>query len=180
MLNVKEMEKELLKKEAALDELIRKNREIVRITATSIKEMHSGNLGEAKKLLSSAEKEIKALSKSISGHNMGIDHIMQEYCEAKVLLSAIERAEIPGNKELGVSPEVYLNGLLDCIGEFKREMYEGLRKGDRKKAEYYFNLMDKTYDELLPLKFSNALLPDFRRKQDVARMQLEQARGELL
>ena len=36
------------------------------------------------------------------------------------------------------------------------------------------------FDELLPLRFSNAILPEFRRKQDSARHQIEQARGELL
>lgn len=180
MLDVKEIEKELLKKEAVLDELIKKNREIVRITANSIKEMHAGNPENAKKLLQTAEAEIKALSKEVQKHGMDINHIMQEYAEAKILLCAIEKKEIPSSGDLGATPEAYLNGLLDATGELKREMYECLRKGKRNDAEYYFNLMEKIYDELLPLKFSNALLPDFRRKQDVARIQLEQARGELL
>ncbi|MDD5337307.1 MAG: hypothetical protein PHS02_02385 [Candidatus ainarchaeum sp.] len=180
MLDIKEIEKSLIKKEAVLDELIRKNREIVRITANSIKEMHAGNLEEAKKLLDAGEKEMKAISAEVSKYGMDSNHIMQEYAEARLLLFAIERKELPGSRELGVAPEPYLTGLLDCMGELKRQMYESLRKGKRKDAEYYFELMEKIYDELLPLKFSSALLPDFRRKQDVARMQIEQARGELL
>jgi len=59
-------------------------------------------------------------------------------------------------------------------------MYEALRKNNRKEAEEFFAMMEAIYDELLPLRFSNAILPDFRRKQDVARIQIEQARGELL
>lgn len=180
MLDIKGIEQGLMKKEAVLDELIKKNREIVRMTANSIKEMHAGRIDAAKKLLESAEKEIKTLSKEAGKHGMDLNHIMQEYAEAKILLSAIERKELPSSGELGVTPESYLNGLLDSMGELKREMYECLRKGKKEGAEYYFGLMEKIYDELLPLKFSNALLPDFRRKQDVARMQIEQARGELL
>ncbi len=180
MLDIKEIERNLLKKESALDELIRKNRDIVRLTANSIKEMHAGDLGAAKKLLQLAEAEIKALSKQAQKHGMDLNHIMQEYAEAKILLCAVERKELPSSQDLGVTPESYLNGLLDCIGELKREMYESLRKGKKKDAGYYFGLMEGIYDELLPFKFSNALLPDFRRKQDVARMQIEQARGELL
>jgi len=70
--------------------------------------------------------------------------------------------------------------LLDSMGELKREMYESIRKGRKKDAEEYFALMEEIFDALLPLRFSNAVLPDFRRKQDVARIQIEQARGELL
>ncbi len=123
---------------------------------------------------------MNALSKEARKHGMDTNHIMQEYSEARILLFAIEKKDLPGSDELGVTPEAYLSGLLDCMGELKREMYESLRKGKRKDAEYFFSLMEKIYDELLPLKFSNALLPDFRRKQDVARIQIEQARGELL
>jgi translin len=180
MLNIKEIEGGLMKKEAVLDELIKKNREIVRLTANSIKEMHAGELGAARKLLSQAESEISTLSKQAEKHGMDLNHIMQEYAEAKILLAAIERKDLPSSTDLGATPEAYLNGLLDATGELKRQMYECLRKGKKKDAEYYFGLMEKIYDELLPLKFSNALLPDFRRKQDVARMQIEQARGELL
>jgi len=62
----------------------------------------------------------------------------------------------------------------------KREMYESIRKNKKKDAEKYFALMEEIFDALLPLRFSNAILPEFRRKQDVARIQIEQARGELL
>lgn len=37
-------------------------------------------------------------------------------------------------------------------------------------------MVESIYDELVPLKFSNALLPDFRRKQDVARIRIEAER----
>ncbi|MEW6528440.1 MAG: hypothetical protein AB1391_00980 [Candidatus Micrarchaeota archaeon] len=184
MLNIKEIEENLIKKEAILDELIKKNREIVRITANSIKEMHAGNIDNAKILLENAEAQIKILSEKAQNHDMGINHninhIMQEYAEAKLLFFAIEKKELPSSTELGITPEAYLNALLDSIGEFKREMYESLRKGKKEDALYYFELMEIVYNELLPFKFSNALLPDFRRKQDVARIQIEQARGELL
>ena len=70
-------------------------------------------------------------------------------------------------------------GFLMQTGELKREMYESLRrKGHRKGAESYFKMMPGGHFTtlLLPLRFSNAVLPEFRRKQDVARIQLEQAR----
>lgn len=180
MLNIKEIEEDLLKKEKVLDEIFSRNREMVRLSANAIKEMHACNFQNAKKLLECEEAQLKVLSIQAKKHGLDLNHIMQEYGEAKILLYAIEKKELPSSTELNITPESYLTALLDCIGEFKREMYEALRKRKKKDAEYYFNLMERVYDELLPLKFSNALLPDFRRKQDIARMQIEQARGELL
>ena len=96
------------------------------------------------------------------------------------MLSAIELKKIPGYGKLKVPHIPYLNGLLDAIGELKREMYESLRRGNKHEAEFYFRMMEEIYDELLPLRFSNSVLPEFRKKQDSARHQIEQARGELL
>jgi translin len=92
----------------------------------------------------------------------------------------VELKKIPSYAELGVPEIPYLLGLLDSIGELKREMYESLRRGNKHEGGFYFKMMEEVYDELLPLRFSNSVLPDFRRKQDVARIQIEQARGELL
>ena len=63
--------------------------------------------------------------------------------------------------------EAYLTGLLDATGELKREMYESLRHNKKSDEEKYFEMMEGIYDELLSLRFSNAVLPEFRRKQDV-------------
>jgi translin len=86
----------------------------------------------------------------------------------------------PTYSELGMPFEPYLLGLCDLVGELRREMLEMLKKGKKKEAEKYFELMSGIYDELMPIRFSNSLLPNFRKKQDVARGQVEQARSELV
>lgn len=177
---IKNIEIELLKKENVLDEVIKKNREIVRFSSLAIKAMHAKELNEAEKLLTLAEKELKNLISLVKPYCFDINHVMQEYAEAKIVLAVIKKEQLPSYIDLNVTIEAYLNGLLDSIGELKREMFESLRKGDKKEAEYYFKIMEEIYDSILHLKFSNALLPDFRRKQDAARIQIEQARGELL
>lgn len=179
-LGIKEIEKELMKKEGELDEIMIKSREIVRLCSNAIKAIHGKQLDEAKKLLKDAEKEVAGVRKfeeEFPGH---VKHIMQEYVEARIVLSAVEKRQIPSFKDLDAPMEAYLTGLLDATGELKREMYESLRHKKRTDAEEYFELMEAIYDELLSLRFSNAVLPEFRRKQDVARIQIEQARGELL
>lgn len=179
-LGIEEIEKELMKKEGELDQVMIKSREIVRLCSNAIKAMHGKEITEAKKILKEAEKEvagIRRFEQEFPGH---VGHIMQEYVEARVVLSALESKKIPSYKELDAPMESYLTGLLDATGELKREMYESLRHGKKDDAVGYFEMMEQIYDALLPLRFSNAVLPEFRRKQDIARIQIEQARGELL
>jgi translin len=180
-LGVDEIEKRLMEKEKKLDRLVIKNREIVRLCSNAIKAIHAYDLNEAKKLLKEAEKQITEINEYAKDFPAQTNHVMQEFIEAKVVLHAIEKKTILSYRELGMPPEeAYLNGLLDAVGELKREMYESLRRGNKHEAEIYFKMMEEIYDQLLPLRFSTALLPEFRRKQDVARIQIEQARGELL
>jgi translin len=142
--------------------------------------MHAYDLKAAKRHLSQAKKALDVLGEYSSEFPTHLNHVYQEYAEALIVLSAIESKKIPSYVELGVPEISYLLGLLDAIGEFKREMYESLRRNKKKDAANYFNMMEEVYDELLPLRFSNAVLPEFRKKQDAARHQIEQARGELL
>jgi translin len=178
-LGIKEIEKRLLIREKELDSIIPKNRALVRLCSNAIKSVHAKDMKVAKKYLQDVEKELEPLREKDQFPKQ-LNHILQEYVEARVVISAVEKGKIPSFQELKVDPVPYLNGLLDAVGELKREMYESLRHGKKKEAEKFFEMMEHIYDALLPLRFSNAVLPEFRRKQDVARIQTEQARGELL
>jgi translin len=169
----------LEKEEAEQDELLRLSREIIRGCSVAIKCIHSKELKGCEKQMAAVEKLVGDMGKAKGFENIRLQ-AYQEYSEARVLLSIIERREVPTYEELKVPFKAYLLGLLDCVGELRREMLEELKRGDRKKADYYFSKMDELYEALLPVRFSNSLIPNFRRKQDVARMQIEQARSELL
>ena len=179
-LGMKEIEKKLMDKENQMDEVLAKSRTIVRACANSIKAIHAKDVKEAKKQIAEAEEGIAGIAKYSDEFPSQLNHILQEYAEARIVFSAVEGGRIPSFREMKIGEIPYLNGLLDATGELKREMYESLRHGKKKDAEKYFAMMEGIYDALLPLRFSNAVLPEFRRKQDVARMQIEQARGELL
>jgi translin len=179
-LGIKEIEKQLSRKEEAYDTVHSESRIVVRSCSNAIKSLHAHDFTAAKKHLKEAEEGLEAIRKFEVDFPSHIDHVLQEYAEAQIVLSATEKKKIPSFKEMGMGEVPYLNGLLDAIGELKREMYESLRSGKKEQAKEFFELMEAIYDELLPLRFSNAILPEFRRKQDVGRMQIEQARGELL
>lgn len=175
-----DVEKTLIEKEKKLDSIVSEGRKTVRYCSLAIRSIHAGDLDQAKKHLAEAEKELSQLSPYRETFRSHLDHIYQEYAEARIVLSAVESQKIPSFKDLDIPEEPYLTALFDAIGELKREMYESLRKGDKGQAEKYFAMMEGIYDALIPIRFSNAILHDFRRKQDAARHQIEQARGELL
>ncbi len=179
-LGIREIEKTLMKREEEMDLILSKSRVVVRACSNSIKAIHAREMKDAKKHLQEAEKGLKSIRKYEKEFPAQLNHVLQEYAEARIVLSAVEKEKIPSFGQLSVGEVSYLNGLLDAVGELKREMYEALRLGKRKRAERYFRMMESIYDELLPLRFSGSVLPEFRRKQDVARLQIEQARGELL
>jgi len=178
-LRIKSLIPELEAREKEQDRILASTREIIRHCSNSIKLMHAGELKNARAELSQIEKKISPISKT-KVFDYLLTQTYQEVAEAHLLLAAVERKELPGFRELGMPFEPYLLGLCDLIGELRREMLESLKRGKKKDAEYYFDLMNAIYDELVPLRFSNSLLPNFRKKQDVARGQVESARSELV
>lgn len=179
-LKISEIIMELERREKAHDKILSGSRGIVRRCANSIKMIHSRQVAEAKKEMAQMKKEISSLPKYGDTYDYLLTPIWQEAAEAQILLAAVEKRPLPSFKSLGMPFQPYLLGLCDAIGEFRREMLESLKEGKKKDAEYYFSIMSSIYEEMLPIRFSNSVLPNFRKKQDVARMQVEQARSELL
>lgn len=170
---------ELTSREREQDRILASTREIVRHCSNSIKLMHAGQLKNARTELSQIEKKLSPISRTKVFAYL-LEQAYQEVAEAHLLMAAIERKPLPGFGELSMPFHPYLLGLCDLIGELRREMLESLKRGKKKDAEHYFDLMNAIYDELIPIRFSNSLLPNFRKKQDVARGQVESARSELV
>jgi len=177
-LGIDGMISQLEKLEKEQDEVLSSSREIIRFCSKGIKALHAGEIEEGRKNVAEAEKRLAMFKGSSFVHILNQSY--QEVCEAKLLLAVIEGEKIPTHTELGLPFEMYLTGLCDLVGELRREMLEMLKSGKKKEASYYFDMMNAIYEELVPLRFSNSLLPNFRKKQDVARMQVEQARSELV
>ncbi len=171
--------KELERREREQDRILSGTREIIRHCSNGIKLAHAGELKKAKAEIAAAERKAAPFSKTEQFGYL-LEQTYQEIAEARLFLAAAEGKSLPTWKGLGMPFEPYLLGLCDLVGELRREMLEMLKKGRMKDAERHFELMSGIYDELLPIRFSNSLLPNFRKKQDVARMQVEQARSELV
>ena len=172
--------KNLEKTNSKREFLIKNNRETVILCSQAIISIHKNDLNVAKKKIAKAKSELTKLKQKTSGNL--VRYIItpeQEFVEAVSLLAVIEGKEIPSVKSLNVSDESYILGLLDCIGELKRQVIDKIRVGDSKRATQLFDVMENLYLLLYPFASYDKIVKETRRKLDVNRMLVEETRSVL-
>jgi len=172
--------KNLEKTNSKREFLIKNNRETVILCSQAIISIHKNDLNVAKKKIAKAKSELTKLKQKTSGDL--VRYIItpeQEFVEAASLLAIIECKEIPSVKSLNVSDESYILGLLDCIGELKRQVIDKIRVGDSKRATQLFDVMENLYLLLYPFASYDKIVKETRRKLDVNRMLVEETRSVL-
>jgi len=177
---INDITKELEAEQKRLDDVMARSSKVIKLAAQLITSLHAKNEKLAKSIKKELEKEIKALSKVEKGFEYYSMQAHQEYVEAIALYNILGKHSIPSKKELNEETAPYILGLMDLIGEIKREAIDELRKGNKELASRYYELMKSIYDSTLHIRFANSILPGFRKKQDVARIQLESLASELL
>ncbi|WP_100182576.1 translin family protein [Candidatus Nitrosotenuis aquarius] len=169
----KALEKNLDERES----LIKNTRQIITLCSESIIDCHKNDtkaaakkILQAKRLLEQYRKNIdKALYKYLIPSE-------QEFVEASSFLALIQGKEIPSPESLKVKDESYVLGLLDCIGEMRRDVYDKIRVGKSEDARKMFEKMDELYLMLYPFAYFDKIVKEARRKLDVARILVEETR----
>jgi len=160
--------------------LIKGTREIVILCSKAIVHVHKGDASEAEKILLRARELLESF-KGIAG--IDLDKYLsvpeQELAEGLALLSIVNNLRIPRLIEVGVAEASYILGLLDCIGEVKRIIYDKLRKGESERIEDFFNIMNDIYASIYPLAGYDNLVPGLRKKLDVSRHLIEDVRATI-
>ena len=172
--------KNLEKTNSKREFLIKNNRETVILCSQAIISIHKNDLNTAKKKIAKAKSELTKLKQKSTGDL--VRYIItpeQEFVEAASLLAVIEGKEIPSVKSLKVSDESYILGLLDCIGEIKRQVIDKIRVGDSRRATQLFDIMENLYLLLYPFASYDKIVKEARRKLDVNRMLVEETRSVL-
>lgn len=172
--------KELEVLQARFDKVMALSRSAIRYAGESITLIHlkDRKAADAKmRLMRNAIARLRKTDKYFEYHSQ---QAYQEYVEAMLLYGLIWGRGLKTKKELSVGPVEYMLGLMDVFGELKREAYESMRRGNAKEAEMYYEIMKDLYDSTMHVRFANAIMPGFRRKQDVARIQLETTGSDLL
>ena len=169
--------KELERTNSSREFLIKNNRSVVINCSQAIISIHKKDLVTAKKKIKKAKEELIKLKQKAEGDlNRYVLTHEQELVEAVSLLSIIEGKDIPSYKSLKISGESYILGLLDCIGELKRQVIDTIRVGNLKKAESLFDVMENLYLMLYPFATYDKIVKESRRKLDVNRSLVEDTR----
>lgn len=160
--------------------LLRNTREIVILCSKSIISVHKGDLKTAKKNLKQADALLKKYKKKAEFDlRRYLVTPEQEYVEAACLIAVVEKEEIPSDVKLKVMSESYVLGLLDCIGELKRMVFDKIRVGDIKEALRIFEVMENLYLHLYPFSMYDKVVKEARRKIDVDRILVDDTRGAI-
>ncbi len=178
--DIKSVSKYLASKQKDFDRVMGLSRDIIREAAQAITLLHNNDVKDAAKRIANALKMVTALNRFDAAFGYNSRQAYQEYAEAKIFFEIKVNRSIPSLQKTGVDMESYLMGLMDVMGELKREILESLRDGNIKEAEDYFKTMRIIYDSTRSIRFAEAVLGGFRRKQDVARIQVESAGSEIL
>jgi translin len=101
----------------------------------------------------------------------------QEYVEGFILKEIIEKKPFLSDHEtLNVSLNAYVTGLLDCIGEIKRMIYDYLRKNDFDFSISLFEIMQSVYNMIYPFSSYDNIIPGIRKKLDVSKRIIDDVR----
>ena len=107
-----------------------------------------------------------------------VQDALGEYAEAFIFASMVEKNDVPSYDSLGITPQAWLMGLADSIGEMRRMILTYLLDSDLDNARYLFDRMDSIGDDVLSFDVPDAIVP-VRRKQDVARSIIEKTRSDI-
>ena len=158
--------------------LLKNTREIIILCSKSIIAVHKGDLTIGKNNLKQAEILLKKYKKKATG---GLRRYLitpeQEFVEAACLIAIVEKKEIPSDKKLAVMPESYVLGLLDCVGELKRQVFDKIRIDDIDEATRIFEIMENLYLQLYTFSMYDKVVKEARRKIDVNRILVDDVRS---
>ena len=178
--NSRNIEKRLMKAQSRWDSVMKLDSEVIRLAGKTITSMHAGMFRESRETLGKLRHMVESLRKIEKGFEYYSLQAHQEYVEAASLYFILKKRRIPRAEELRESDAAYLLGLLDVVGELKREALGALMAEDTSKASFCYKTMLEIYDSTLPMRFANPITPDFRKKQDTARIQIENLGSDLL
>jgi len=160
--------------------LLKNTREIIIRCSRSIIAVHKGDLTTGKNNLKQADTLLKKYKKKATGVlRRYLITPEQEFVEAACLIAVVEKKEIPSDKKLLVMPESYVLGLLDCVGELKRMVFDKIRVGDIDEATRVFEVMENLYLQLYTFSMYDKVVKEARRKIDVNRILVDDVRSAI-
>ncbi|MDI3339548.1 MAG: haloacid dehalogenase [Sphaerobacter sp.] len=169
---------------AARERALAETRQIIRLSANAVRAVHRNEFDLAEELLAEAASLKDALVNHLAGYpsiywSGYVQDAQKEYAEARITLGVLSGRGVPDPEALGVEDAVYLNGLGEAAGEFRRHCLDAMRRGDLARAEEILGVMDEIYGVLVSVDYPDAVTGGLRRTTDMVRGVLERTRGDL-
>ena len=171
-------------KHSARERGLQISREVIRLSANTIRAVHRQEFDGARDLLSQAGNRLKEASDTLREwpeiyYSGSLSDARKEYSEASTTLALISGSRLPQPEEIGVDIAPYLNGIGETIGELRRFILDSLRKNDTERCEEIMEVMDEIYSLLVTVDFPEGVTGGLRRTTDAMRGVLERTRGDL-
>jgi predicted translin family RNA/ssDNA-binding protein len=143
--------------------LIRKSRDVVKLSKQIIYSIHRNELDSAKGLCKKIQAELKDLDKIAAkspelSYSGSYKVAVQEFVEAFCYYKFVSEARVPSKTELGVSSDFYLLGLCDLSGELVRNAINKASKGEYAAVEKIKDLVVEIFERLMQFDFRNSEL----------------------
>jgi translin len=170
---------------AARDRALADGRQIIRLSANSIRATHRGEDAEAERLLDEARRLLSEMIDHVTDYPSVywagyVQDAMKEYAEAAITRCFVQgNLDVPTPDDLGVEDAPYLNALAEAASEVRRDTLDALRLNRLDRAEQLLACMDAVYDILVSIDFPDAITGGLRRRTDQLRGVLERTRGDL-
>lgn len=165
------------------ERLIKGSRDVLMLCSKAIVNIHINDINTAGEQISRATSMMDELRQVVGDHpNLQVYLVSAEaeLVEARTLYSIVQEYKVPVIDGLSITNiKAYLLGLLDCIGELKRQVYDRVREGKSSDALKLFGMMESLYAMLLPFSAYDNVVQGVRRKIDVSRMIVEDVRAML-
>jgi len=171
--------KEHAKHDIAREGVIRLSRDVIRSSKKIISSVHNDKLSDATKYKQQIVKEIQLMRKQKELAKTGSYSIaIQEYIEAILLLDYAKTGKVLDFSNFSCTPDEYIMGICDFVGELQRRSVLKVSKGDKKEIKNIYADVMKIYDGLLNFSFRG----EVRKKFDLVKyvmIRLEELQLEL-
>lgn len=175
---------DLTARDEAREKLLPLSRDAIRYCSQSIRAIHRQEFDKAVAQLTEARSLINRAAQAICdnpelGATGALKDAQKELAEGHITLAIVKGDDLPTPAELGVDGAAYLNGMGEAVGEARRYLLDGLRRGDLTRGEELLGAMDDIYSTLVTFDYPDAVTGGLRRTTDMVRGVLERTRSDL-
>ncbi len=178
----KEMLDENAQYDSQRDLLIKKSRDVLKLSKQTIYSIHRNEIGQADEFIEKMKCEVEKLEEYISKHNklyyQGAYKVaVQEYVEAMLFYGFVKDKKLYTREELGVETDYYLLGVADLTGELMRKAILDSTKENYESVKEIRDAIEELHFELSKFDFRDN---EMRRKYDSIKYDLKKIENLIL